>query len=102
MTTLRIGPHLTDKETEARMIHLPEFLSGGSDGKESTCDVGDPAMFDSWLRKIPWRRERLPTPVSSPGELHGQRSLAGYSPWGRQESDTTEQLTQGSGWKSHG
>jgi len=28
-----------------------------------------------------------------PGELHGQRSLEGYSPWGRKESDTTEQLT---------
>ena len=33
--------------------------------------------------EIPWRREWLPTPVFSPGESHGQRSLAGYSPWGR-------------------
>ena len=32
--------------------------------------------------KIPWRREWLPTPVFLPGESHGQRSLAGYSPWG--------------------
>ena len=39
-------------------------------------------VFDPWVRKIPWRREWLPTPVSSPGEFHGQRSLAGYSPWG--------------------
>ena len=31
--------------------------------------------------RIPWRREWLPTPVFLPGELHGQRSLAGYSPW---------------------
>ena len=31
-----------------------------------------------------------PTPVFSPGESQGQRSLAGYSPWGRKESDTTE------------
>ena len=48
------------------------------------------SRFDSWIRKIPWRRECLPTPVSFPGESHGQRSLAGYSPWGRKESDTTE------------
>ena len=34
-----------------------------------------------------------PTPVSLPGEFHGQMSLAGYSPWSRKESDTTEQLT---------
>ena len=39
------------------------------------------------------RREWLPTPVFLPGESHGQRSLAGYSPWGHKESDTTEQLT---------
>ena len=32
-------------------------------------------------------------PVFLPGESHGQKSLAGYSPWGRKESDTTEQLT---------
>ena len=38
----------------------------------------------------PWRRKGQPTPVSLPGEFHGQRSLAGYSPWGRKELDTTE------------
>ena len=36
--------------------------------------------------------ERQPTPVFLPGEFHGQRGLAGYSPWGRKESDMTEQL----------
>ena len=36
---------------------------------------------------IPWRRDRLPTPVFWPGEFHGL-----YSPWGHKESDTTEQL----------
>ena len=36
--------------------------------------------FDSWPRKIPWRRKWLPTPVFWPGESHGQRSLVGYSP----------------------
>ena len=40
--------------------------------------------------KSPWRRERLPTPVFQPAEFHGQKSLAGYSPWGRKELDMTE------------
>ena len=52
-----------------------------------------PAMWKTWVRKIPWRRDQLPTPVFLPGEFHGQRSLEGYSPWGHKESDTTEQLS---------
>ena len=36
---------------------------------------------------------QLPTPVFSPGEVHGQRSLEGYSPWSHKELDTTERLT---------
>ena len=36
--------------------------------------------LDPWVGKIRWRREWLPTPVFLPGEVHGQRSLAGYSP----------------------
>ena len=47
-------------------------------------------MFDPWVRKIPWRREWQFPPVFLPGKSHGQRSLAGYSPWGLEESDTTE------------
>ena len=38
--------------------------------------------FDPWVGKIPWRRKWQPTPVFLPGESHGQRSLAGCSPWG--------------------
>ena len=48
--------------------------------------------LDPWVGKIPWRREWHPTPVFSPGEPHGQRSLGGYSPWGRKEPDATERL----------
>ena len=47
-------------------------------------------LFDPWVRKIPWRREWLPTPAFLPGESHGQRSLAGYSSWGCKELDTIE------------
>ena len=39
-----------------------------------------------------WRRQWHPTPVLLPGKSHGQRSLVGCSPWGREESDTTERL----------
>ena len=39
------------------------------------------------------KRKWQPTPVLLPGKLHGQRSLAGYSPWGRKESDTTERVS---------
>ena len=44
-------------------------------GKESACNTGDP-WFDSWVRKIPWRRDRLPTPVFSgfPGGRAGKES----------------------------
>ena len=38
------------------------------------------------------RRQWHPTPVLLPGESHGRRSLVGFSPWGREESDTTERL----------
>ena len=48
--------------------------------------------FDLWVRKIPWRRKWQPTPVFLPREPHGRRSLVGYSPWGRKESDTTRRL----------
>ena len=44
--------------------------------------------FGPWVGKIPWRRERLPTPVFLPGEFHGL-----YSPRGHKESDITKQLS---------
>ena len=46
--------------------------------------------FHPWVGKIPRRRKWQPTPVCLTGESHGQRSLAGYSPWGHEESDTIE------------
>ena len=57
----------------------------GSAGKESTYNEGDLGS-NPWVRKIPWGSERLPTPVFWPGEFPGPNS-----PWGRKESDTTEQ-----------
>ena len=67
---------------------LPWWLSI----RESACQYRRPG-FDPWVGKIPWSREWQPTSVFLPGESHGQKSLAGYSPWDRKESYTTEQLT---------
>ena len=53
----------------------------------------DLPVFDPWVGKMPWRRKWQPTPVLLREEFHGQRSLAGYSPWGHKELDTTEGLT---------
>ena len=52
-----------------------------------------PAMLETWVRKIPWRREWLPTLVFLPGQLHGQRRIMDYSPLGHKESDMTEELS---------
>ena len=57
-----------------------------------------PAMhkigLDPWVGKITWRRDLwLLTLIFLPREFHGQRSLAGDSPWSHKESDMTEQLT---------
>ena len=46
--------------------------------------------FDPWVGKIPWRRTLRAIPGFLLGEFHGQRSLEGYSPWGRKELDKTE------------
>ena len=56
---------------------------GGTSGKESVCQGRRcrRCRFDSWVRKIPWRRTWQLTPVFLPGKSHGQKSLAGYSPW---------------------
>ena len=57
------------------------FPSGLS-GKESACNAGDPGSIPGSGRS-PGVREWLPISVFLPGKSHGQRSLAGYSPWGR-------------------
>ena len=54
-------------------------------------------MQVTWVRSLglqdPMEKKWQPTPVLVPVEFHGQRSLAGYSPWGCKELDTTERLT---------
>ena len=71
-----------------RYMYIYSFPGGSHDKKNL------PAMqetgFDPCVRKIPWRRESQPTPAFLPGEFHGQRSLAAYSPLSHKELDTTE------------
>ena len=66
-------------------------IPGGSSGKESTCPCQRLKRhgFDPWVGKIPWRRKCQPTPVFLAWRSHGQRGLAGYSPWDHKELDTT-------------
>ena len=64
----------------------------GASGKELTCQCRrqERCGLNPWVGKIPWRRAWQPTPVFLPGESHGQRSLAGYSPQCCRMSDTTK------------
>ena len=55
-------------------------------------DAGSIPGLKRFLGKDPWRRRSQPTPVFLPGKSHGQKSLAGYSPWGHKELDMTLQL----------
>ena len=47
---------------------------------DSSANAGDMDLISS--QEVSWRRKWLPSPIFLPGKSHGQRSLAGYSPWG--------------------
>ena len=72
----------------ARVLGFP----GGSDGKESACNVGDPGLIPGSGRS-PEEGKGYPFPYSCLENPHGQSSLAGYTPLGCKESDTTERLS---------
>ena len=65
---------------------------GGSVGKESACSVGELGSIPG-LGRSPGGGHGNPLQYSCLENPHGQRSLAGYSPWGHKESDMTEQLS---------
>ena len=67
---------------------LPWYLSW-----QRICLQWKRPRFDSWVGKMPCRRDRLPTTVFFLGEFDGQRSLAGSSPWVCKELDMTERLS---------
>ena len=66
-----------------------EGFPGGSMVKNPPASTGDVGSIPG-SKKISWRRKWQPTPVLLPGESHGQRSLAGSSPWGHRELPTTK------------
>ena len=57
--------------------------------KNPPANAGDVSSIPG-LGRFPWSRKWQPTSVFLPEKFHGQRSLAGYSPWGHKESDKTE------------
>ena len=80
---------ITSWEIDGQTVEtMSDFILGGS---KITAD-GD--CSHELKRHLPLGRRRQwhPTPVLLPGKSHGQRSLVGYSPWGRKESDRTERL----------
>ena len=60
--------------------------------KNPPANAGDPGSIPG-SRKSLWRKKWQPTSIFLPGKCHGQRSLAGYSPLGCKESDTTDRVT---------
>ena len=70
------------------MFPINLSFPGGANGKEPTCQCRRHKRcgFNPWVRKILWMRKQQPTTVTLPGEAHGERSLAGYSPYDGKES----------------
>ena len=89
LPSLLSAPEIIEfKET----VSFREGFPRGSSGKESSCNAGDSGNGGSIpeVGRFLCRRKWQPTPAFLPGESHGQRSLVGYSPWGRKELDITE------------
>ena len=78
-------PWRRDKLTTSVFLGFP----GGSDGKESTCNPGDLGSIPA-LGRSPGEEHDNPLQYSFLENPHGQRNLAGYSPWDCKESDMTE------------
>ena len=90
------SPVVKNPPASAGDIGDPSLILGWKDPQASLVAKlvkNQPAMqgpgFNPWVGKMPWRKERLPTPVFWPGEFHGL-----CRPWGLQESDRTEQLSR--------
>ena len=89
------GPWMEGWEPSVWEAESSTWRSSGITGKLSKGSFigGLKAERGLWLvKRYFWGREWQPTPVLLPGKSHGQRSLVGYSPWGCEESDTTERL----------
>ena len=79
----------TTKEVPTIVLTKAFDFTGGSDGKASACNVGDPGSTPGSGRS-PGEGNGQPTPVFLPGESQGWGSLVGCCLWGHTELDTTE------------
>ena len=94
-TDLVLKPTHTWNKKASIQIRYSNFtrgFPGGSDGKESACNMGDLRSFPG-LGRSPGVGHGNPLQYSCLEDPHGQRSLASPSPWGHRKSDTTEQLS---------
>ena len=78
-------PHCSSPPVNTWSASVLSGLALGLSGKKPACQ-GRRCRLNPWVGTIPWRREGL-------GESHGQRSLVGYSLWGRKELDATGRLS---------
>ena len=88
-------PHFRMRKAEADCrdyLGFGRIFPGNSDGKESACNAGDRGLI-SGLGRSPGGGNGNPLQCSCLENLHGQRSLAGCSPWGCKELDMTSQLS---------
>ena len=85
-TLMLFGYHLHLQTTQRRERGIQ--LWSMSSSKRLPGKVSELAQARCYNRRRQWQ----PTPVLLPGKSHGRRSLVGCSPWGHEESDTTEQL----------
>ena len=86
---LQYGDRILQFHSILRIANRVEETSLVAHDKNPICQCRR-CRFDPWVGKIPCRRKWQCTPVFLPGESHGQRRLAGYSPWGCKESNTTQ------------
>ena len=86
---LKSGIIISPTSQDLGRITLVDIFPGGSDSKESVCNVGDPGLI---LGRIPGEENGNPLQNSCQEKSHGWRSLLGYSPWSHKESDMTEWL----------
>ena len=87
----RKGQEISKQISQLDKFRIWSVIPSGSADKESACQCRryKSLRLDSWVGKIPLEKE-MATLVFLSGKSHGQRSLVGYSPWGRKELDTTE------------
>ena len=78
--------------TNIMEVRILRCFPGGSDGKESACNPGHLGLIPR-LGRSPEGGHINPLQYSCLENLHGQRSLGGYSPWGCKEWDTSKRLS---------